>query len=175
MGKLRKVISILCVILLIFCLITPVNAMAIDEPKTITPEDALNIRVEQGFTHKYYDYDGIRNALGYQYNPQQKTWTVVTSDHHKHDVKNLNDVRRAHLLEYMYYVDKYGDANVQTIGAFGMVAGGIIGIMSTNPFGIAGGIAAISVAITIEEGAKNDKNLCAYYAHKIADQLYRGE
>ena len=150
--------------------------MAVAEPETINPEDALSLRAEQGFTHKYYDHNGIRDALGYQYNSHAGTWTIVTSDFKKCELKNIkNDVDRAKLLEYMYYVDRYGDANLQTIGALGMAAGGVIGIVSSNPIGVAGGIAAISVAITIEEGAQNDKKLCVTYAHKIADELYRGE
>ena len=149
----------------------PAAAAPIEEPKSISPAEALDIRINEGFTKQFCDHNGIRKAIGYQYDHFSKKWTIIGPDFKSKKVDLCDDAARMKLLEYMYYVDRHAGAELETVGALGMTVGGVIGILSANPLGIAAGITIISVAITLDAAAQSDKNLCYSYAQKISGKI----
>ncbi|HJJ98786.1 MAG TPA: hypothetical protein O0X23_01050 [Methanocorpusculum sp.] len=168
----RTLLSVIVVFLLVSSTFAvPVASMPIGEPETISSSEALELRIAQGFTERFCEHDGIKDAIGYQYIPQTGTWNIVASDSRIHSINPSDDTTRAQLLEYMYYVDGHYDADLETIGALAMLAGGAIGILVPTPLGIAAAIITTSSAIIWDAKAHEDKNLCYSYAHKIADEI----
>jgi len=169
-----RLLSVLLVLLLVTSTFAvPVAAMPVEEPETISPSEALELRVEQGFTERFCEHNGIRDAIGYQYIPLTGTWNIVASDSRIHNINPKDDATRLQLLEYMYYVDGHHDAHMESVGALAMAATGVIGIMTLNPVGITLAIITISSAVVLDAKAHEDKNLCYSYAHKIADKIIR--
>ena len=171
-----RLLSVLLVFLLVTtAFATPIAAMPVEEPETISPSEALELRIANGFTERFCEHNGIKDAIGYQYNPLTRTWNIVASDSRIYNINPKDDVTLGRLLEYMYYVDGHHDAHMQTVGALMTVAGSVAGIVLTggNPVAISAGILAIPSAIMLDATAHEDKNLCYSYAHKIADKLIK--
>lgn len=169
-----RLLSVLLVFLLVTtAFTTPIAAMPVEEPETISPSEALELRIANGFTERFCEHNGIKDAIGYQYNTLAGTWNIVASDSRIYNINPKDDAMRGRLLEYMYYVDGHYDAHMKGVGALVAAAGGVISIVTGNPLIIAAGIITISAAITVDATAHEDKNLCYSYAHKIADKLIK--
>ena len=120
-----RLLSVLLVFLLVTTtFVTPIAAMPVEEPETISPSEALELRIANGFTERFCEHNGIKDAIGYQYNTLAGTWNIVASDSRIYNINPKDDAMRGRLLEYMYYVDGHYDAHMKGVGALVAAAGG---------------------------------------------------
>jgi len=150
-----KVLSLLLTVLLVTSLFVPAVAANYDiddgtSNPTITPEEALEFRIEHGYLTEF-----TVEGVGYWYRGAN-VWIIYTDYNNFFTLNADNDEKRMKLLEFMLSVDNQHTCDVggPALGTL-LVCGGALCIMFMNPafivpalvFGgeaIATGIIAIS-------------------------------
>ena len=171
-----KRFAIMTIIMLVLCLFAvPCAAEPIHDPQSISPQDALDLRIKNEYTKNYCDHGAIKNAAGYEYDSDKQLWYI------KHSAQGgvwinhrmLNDTKQYQLLEYMYYVDICAETSLREVGALVLASTGVLAIATANPIGAIGG-AIMLIAATIDcQIINGDKDKCLEIAYELVSQILR--
>ena len=171
-GKRILIIIVTAMVLTGFCVSSAV-AQSIPDPKSISPDEALEFRIKEGYIERYCNNGGINKVAGYEYNSEKQMWLIKHSAVESSWInpRTLNETQLRHLLEYMYYVDMCADASYREIGALTLATGGVLAIITANPIvAIGGGI--MIIAATIEgQIIQGDKDKCLRAAYELASRI----